>query len=71
MNIEWLWEDPRFVFKMKVAQKGRDYDKQQDVTTTASDESEADLGRMNSFIYLIQNFLLVNIEILRMMWMVS
>ena len=27
------------------------YDEQQDVTTTASDESEADLGQMNSFIY--------------------
>lgn len=65
LNIERLSEDPRdprFVFKMKLMDEAKGqganecwvYDEQQDVTTSASDESEADLGQMNSFIYSTQ-----------------
>lgn len=45
-------QNEEFVLRRGGAANGRwVYDEQQDVTTTAGDESEGDLGQMNSFTF--------------------
>lgn len=45
------------------------YDEQQDVTTTASGESEADLGQMNSFTFIYTAHSILGRWMIRVLWM--